>query len=104
MSRKFQVKAVPSSWLEHNGRRLDCGPYLSGAMEAKELLRRLPVSKEPLASLTEGIFHAGRESRLWVESEEFGVRFMGSTDVLASDYPGFHSFPKDKFRQIPTLQ
>lgn len=82
------MKMVPSSWLEHNGRRLDCGPYLSGAMEAKDLLRKLPVSKEPLASLTEGIFHAGRESRLWVESDEFGVRFMGSTDVLASDLSG----------------
>lgn len=88
MSRKFQVKAVPSSWLEHNGRRLDCGPYLSGAMEAKELLRRLPVDKEPLASITDGIFHAGRESRQWVESDEYGVRFMGSTDVLASDLSG----------------
>ena len=48
MSRKFQVKAVPSSWLENNGRRLDCGPYLSGAMEAKEKLRALKVKKEPL--------------------------------------------------------
>ena len=38
MSRKFQVKSVPSTWLENNGRRLDCGPYLSGAIEARELL------------------------------------------------------------------
>jgi type I restriction enzyme S subunit len=85
MSRKFQIKAVPSTWLENNGRRLDCGPYLSGAMEARELLRKLRAEKATLADLTVGIFHAGRESRQWVESEEFGVRFMGSTDVLAAD-------------------
>lgn len=41
MSRKFQCRAVPSSWLENNGRRLDCGPYMSGAIEAKELLKKL---------------------------------------------------------------
>ncbi len=26
---------VMSSWMENNGRRLDCNPYLSGAFEAK---------------------------------------------------------------------
>jgi type I restriction enzyme S subunit len=41
MSRKFQCRAVPSSWLENNGRRLDCGPYMSGAIEAKELLKKI---------------------------------------------------------------
>ncbi len=35
MSRKFQCKAIPSTWLENNGRRLDCGPYMSGAIEAR---------------------------------------------------------------------
>jgi type I restriction enzyme S subunit len=83
MSRKFQVKAVPSTWLENSGRRLDCGPYMSGAIEAKELLRKHHT--EPLSSLTNDIFHAGRESRIWVESPKYGVPFMGSTDILASD-------------------
>lgn len=88
MSRKFLCKTVPSTWLQSNGRRLDCGPYLSGAMEARELLRKLRCDKEPLQSLTDGIYHAGRESRLWVESPEHGVPFMGSTDILASDLSG----------------
>jgi len=83
MSRKFQCRAIPSTWLESNGRRLDCGPYMSGAVEAKELLRKHRT--EPLSRLTTDIFHAGRESRIWVESPEYGVPFMGSTDILASD-------------------
>lgn len=103
MSRKFQVKAVPSTWLNNNGRRLDCGPYLSGAMEARELLRRLPVEKEPLASITDGIFHAGRESRQWVESEEHGVRFMGSTDVLASDLSRLPLISKKQVKANPNF-
>lgn len=83
MSRKFQVKAVPSSWLEHNGRRLDCGPYMSGAIEAAELMKQF--SAEPLEGLTKDIFHAGREGRQYVLDAQHGVPFMGSTDILAFD-------------------
>lgn len=83
MSRKFQCRAIPSTWLENNGRRLDCGPYMSGAVEAKELLKRLNTEKLP--RVTADIYHAGRESRLWVDSEEHGIPFMGSTDILAAD-------------------
>ncbi|WP_420024198.1 methylation-associated defense system restriction endonuclease subunit S MAD5 (plasmid) [Cereibacter azotoformans] len=103
MSRKFQVKSVPSTWLENNGRRLDCGPYLSGAIEARELLRKLPAEKTRLANLTVGIFHAGRESRQWVEAEEFGVRFMGSTDVLAADLSGLPLISKKQVRANPNF-
>ncbi|MCE8052523.1 restriction endonuclease subunit S [Halomonas daqingensis] len=101
MSRKFQAKAVPSTWLESHGRRLDCGPYLSGAMEARELLRKLSVPKEPLISITEGIYHAGRESRLWVNSEEHGISFMGSTDILASDFTSLPLISNKQVRSNP---
>ena len=47
-------KLVPSTWLEQQSRRLDCGPYLSGAMEAKALLERLPVRCVELRDLTRG--------------------------------------------------
>ena len=46
----MKAKSVPSSWLERDGRRLDCGPYMSGALEAKVLLERLKVRKEALAT------------------------------------------------------
>lgn len=83
MSRKFQCKAVPSTWLEHNGRRLDCGPYMSGAIEARELMGKFRT--ETLESLTEGIYHAGREGRQYVIDPQYGIPFLGSTDILASD-------------------
>lgn len=83
MSRKFQCRTIPSSWLMNNGRRLDCGPYMSGAVEAKELLNKHKT--ERLSNVTADIFHAGRESRIWVDSLEYGIPFMGSTDILASD-------------------
>jgi type I restriction enzyme S subunit len=56
---------------------------MSGAVEAKELLKRHQI--ELLTYVTKDIYHAGRESRSWVNSTEHGVPFMGSTDILASD-------------------
>lgn len=89
MSRKFQCKAVPIKWIEEQGRRFDCGPYLSGAMEARELLRQLPVRKDHLQDLTEGgisgIVNAGRITRLWVDDNLHGIPFLSSTDILQAD-------------------
>lgn len=87
MSRKFQIKTVPSGWLQHNGRRLDCGPYLSGAIEAKELLKKFYT--EQLNCLTagfgDGIFNGPRFPRTYVEGRKHGVPFLGSTDILSAD-------------------
>lgn len=85
----MKTKLVPSAWIDREGRRLDCGPYLSGAIEMKLLLEKLPVQKERLHELTlqgkEGIFHAGRESRTWVEDADYGIPFLSSSEVLSDD-------------------
>ena len=99
----MKIKTIPSRWLEIDGRRLDCGPYMSGAIEAKDLIRRLSVNKEPLQHLTTGIYHAGRESRLWVESPEYGVPFMGSTDILASDISNLPLLSKNQVASNPNF-
>ncbi len=87
MSRKFQVKVIPSNWLKSDGYRLDCGPYLSGAIEARELM--IKHRTERLDSLTEGynggIFNGPRFARQYVEEREYGVPFLGSTDILDAD-------------------
>lgn len=97
----MMIKTIPSTWLESESHRLDCGPYMSGAIEAKELLRRLSVIKEPLQNLVSGIYHAGRERRHWVESSEYGVPFMGSTDILASDLSSLPLISKKQIEANP---
>lgn len=105
MSRKFQVKSVPSTWLENNGRRLDCGPYLSGAMEARELLRKHRTS--PLQDLTAGynggIFNGPRFPRIYVEDARHGVPFLGSTDILAADLSSLSLLSTKQVRDNPDL-
>ena len=103
MSRKFLVKTVPSIWIEHNSRRLDCGPYVSGAIEAKELLNQIPARKDRLQDLTEGgvsgIINPGRITRLWVSDEQHGYPFLSSTDILQADLSNISHIAKSVARQ-----
>lgn len=107
MRRKFQVKAVPSSWIEKQARRLDCGPYMSGAMEARELLHQLSARKDPLQELTDGgisgIISAGRITRLWVDDDQHGFPFLSSTDILQADLSNISHIAKSVARQNSQL-
>lgn len=83
------VRVVRSSWLEEGGRRLDCNPYMSGALEARDALRRLAARKDPLRTLTNGfgggIFNGPQFARLWVNDRRFGVRFLSNSDMGNAD-------------------
>ena len=87
MSRKFQVRTVPSTWLESAGRRLDCGPYMSGAVEIRELLKR--HTTEVLPRLTSGpeggIYYGPRSNRTYVDDAEYGVPFLTTTFMMQAD-------------------
>lgn len=95
------ARVVRSSWLEDSGRRLDCNPYMSGALEARDALKRLAAPKMKLSDVTERIFHAGREGRLWVEDPRYGVPFMGSSDILAADLSSLPLIAKKQVQHNP---
>ena len=86
----MKEKLVPSAWLVQQGRRLDCGPYLSGAVEAKLLLRGLPVRCSELRELTHGyeggIFKGPMFSRNYVSNPNFGVSFLSSSGILHAEF------------------
>lgn len=85
----MKVKSIPSSWLERDGRRLDCNPYMSGALEAKLLLEGLKARKERLEDLTAGfkggIYNGPQFKRNYVDSSDHGVKFLTGGDVLSAD-------------------
>jgi len=84
------ARIVRSTWLEEGGRRLDCNPYMSGALEARDTLRRLSVRKDALSTLTSGhdggIFNGPVFARVWVDDPNFGVPFLSGSDVLMADF------------------
>lgn len=87
MSRQFQVKTVPSTWLESNGRRLDCGPYMSGAVEIRELLKKHHTDFLP--NLTTGhdggIYNGPQFERNYVDDGQYGVPFLTTTFMMQAD-------------------
>ncbi len=103
----MKTKSVPSSWMERDGRRLDCNPYMSGALEAKVLLETLRARKDELQTLTRdglsGIFHAGRIKRMWVDSPEQGQPFLSSTDILQADLSSLPFISKKAVAENPRL-
>ncbi len=86
----MKAKLVRSAWIENEGRRLDCGPYLSGAMEAKMLLERLPVPRAHLYELTDGheggIFIGQQFARNYVSDPRHGVPFLTGSAMLRADF------------------
>jgi len=83
------ARVVRSSWLQEDGRRLDCNPYMSGALEARDTLRELKARKDALHTLTAGhaggIYNGPMFRRNYVDSPEHGVPFISSGSMLLSD-------------------
>jgi len=76
---------IRSSWMAGYGYRLDCSPYLGGALEAKILLEELPLRKDKLHTLTRGIYNGPQFTRNYVESPEYGVPFMTGSNMQYAD-------------------
>ncbi|MEV0701818.1 hypothetical protein AB0I53_28435 [Saccharopolyspora sp. NPDC050389] len=93
---------VTSKWLTDQGFRLDPAPYLSGALEARMLLERLPNTMT-LENVTAGIFHAGRFSRRWVQDPDHGIPFFSSTDILEVDFSYLPLVAKNAAAENPRL-
>lgn len=95
------ARVIRSSWLEEGGRRLDCNPYMSGALEAREKVQQSTTRKDRLGDITTDIFHAGREGRTWVQDSEFGTPFLGSADILASDLSALPLISNKQIKKNP---
>ena len=100
-------KGVASSWLERDGRRLDCGPYMSGSLEARVRLETMRAPKARLQDLTlggiAGLVNAGRFRRTWVEDPGFGVPFLSSTEILNADLSRVSLIARSAVAESPQL-
>ncbi len=81
------VKSIPSSWLVAEQHRLDCGPFTSGRIEARNKLANLRTDR--LRQLARdgmaGMYHVGMDKLHWVDDEAHGVPFLTSSDILLAD-------------------
>jgi hypothetical protein len=81
---------VRSGWLPDQGYRLLASPFLSGGFEARRFLEQLSVPTEPLRALTSGheggIYNGPQFRRNYVNDSQYGVPFLGSTDIMEADF------------------
>lgn len=98
-----KLKIVRAAWLDEGGRRLDCNPYMSGALEARDTLKQLAARKDKLRDVTLGMFDSGRESRNWVDDPRFGVRYMGSSAITLADLSSLPLISNKQVARNPKL-
>ena len=103
----MKVKSIPSSWISRDGLRLDCNPYMTGALEARVRLDELSSPKERLEDLCEGgisgLVNPGRITRQWVEDATYGVPFLTSTSILQADLSKLRFISKRAVQENPKL-
>jgi type I restriction enzyme S subunit len=103
----MKVKSILSSWISRDGLRLDCNPYMTGALEARIRLDELSCPKERLEHLCEGgisgLVNAGRITRQWVEDLAYGIPFLTSTSILQADLSKLRFISKRAVLDNPKL-
>lgn len=103
----MKVKTIPSAWMRRDGRRFDCGPYMSGALEAKIRLEELACRKDRLADVCDGglagLVNAGRITRQWAADSAHGVPFLTSTSILQADLSDLRFISRRAVRENPKL-
>lgn len=81
--------AVPSEWIRNTGGRLDCQPFLSGAVEARVIIESGHFELAPLRALTKGynggIYNGPQFKRNYVTDPGHGVRFLTTSNMLRAD-------------------
>lgn len=97
----MKTKTVPIAWVRRWGLRLDCGPYLSGAVDARIKMESPRLRAQKLKDVTTDIFHAGRESRTWVTDPKYGVPFLSSSDILKADLTDLPLLSKKQVQRNP---
>lgn len=83
------VKTIPSTWLIEEEHRLDCGPFVKGAIETRKKLQALACHKDRLVDLTygglSGMYHVGQDKIVWAQDGVHGMPFLRSSDILDAD-------------------
>ncbi|TDD74857.1 methylation-associated defense system restriction endonuclease subunit S MAD5 [Flavobacterium caseinilyticum] len=78
----MNTQIVSSRWLVENDKRLDSKSYLNEGRLSHIKMLKSPYRIEKLNTLAKDIFNGARFKRYYVENEDHGISFMGSSDML----------------------
>lgn len=91
------IKNVPNTWLKETGCRLDCGPFVSGSIEAKVILNSLK-NRDQLKDLVidGGILNGPVFKRHYVRERKYGIPFLGSSDMVNASFKSLPFFSEEE--------
>ncbi|RKF20171.1 restriction endonuclease subunit S [Alginatibacterium sediminis] len=84
----MKIKTIFSHWIKDESYRLDCPPYVAGAIESKQRIKDLKVKKIPLGKLVienKGLYKGKMIKRTFVDSIKDGVPFLTTSGMLRFD-------------------
>ena len=82
----MKVGKANYKWFSEGGVRLDSSYHLSEGRVYRKTLEKSPLGNKTIGTVSSDIFYGGRAKRVYVDSEKVGIPFMGSADMLRSDF------------------
>ncbi|HNX88783.1 MAG TPA: restriction endonuclease subunit S [Paludibacteraceae bacterium] len=99
----MKIAITKNSWLHGSDLRLDASFHLSEGRQAKNTIQMLSVEKQNLSKISLKIYNGARFKRVYVSDENRGIAFMGSSDMLKSDFYGLKYLSKVYTKNISEL-
>lgn len=82
----MKVGKANFKWFSEGGVRLDSSYHLSEGRVYRKTLEKSPLGNKTIGEVSSDIFYGGRAKRVYVDNEKVGIPFMGSADMLRSDF------------------
>ncbi len=99
----MKVLTANSKWFDKSDIRLDASFHLSPGRLTKILLNKCPYGLTTIEKVSSSIFYGGRARRTYVNSEENGIPFIGSADMLKCSFEGLKHISKKITKNLNNL-
>lgn len=99
----MKTLSVKHQWLGESDLRLDASYHLSDGKQNRTKINNSPLGNWLLREVTNKIFYGGRSKRVYVNNEDAGLPFMGSSDMLKIDLSSLKLISKKLTQKINDL-
>ncbi|HGY1114541.1 TPA: restriction endonuclease subunit S [Providencia rettgeri] len=81
----MKVSKLKSSWIYEHSHRLDSSPYMTGAIESKDMLKSCGLNMSLVKDITSSIYKGKMLKRTFVHDKNFGTKFLTTTGMQRLD-------------------
>jgi len=97
----MKVQSAKANWFTEEGTRLDASFHLSEGRGTKIKILKSPFPISTIGAVTKRIFYGNRSKRIYV-APQYGIPFLGSSDMLQADFCYAKHISKKKTPDLPS--